>query len=110
MPASGGTAPPVPQPAPVGSHGFVDARGRAMHLISISVTCPRTKFAIPLDVPGDFAALARIWRMRRSVKCPHCGETHSVRVCDAYINTMTSDGYLRWLEAGTDERKTGEEV
>ena len=68
------------------------------HLIPISVTCPKTQAAIPLDVPGDVASLARIWRLRRSVKCPHCGETHSVRVCDAYVSAMTSDNYLRWLE------------
>jgi hypothetical protein len=73
--------------------------GAAGHQISISVTCPKTRVAVPLEVPGDVHSLARIWRMRRSVKCPHCGETHSVRVCDAYVSTMTSDGYLRWLDA-----------
>ena len=78
--------------------------GAAVHLISISVTCPKTRVAVPLDVPGDVASLARIWRMRRSVKCPHCGETHSVRICDAYVSTMTSDGYLRWLDV--DEKST----
>ena len=79
-------------------------QGAAGHQISISVTCPKTRVAVPLDVPGDVASLARIWRMRRSVKCPHCGETHSVRVCDAYVSTMTSDGYLRWLDV--DEKST----
>jgi hypothetical protein len=71
---------------------------RLDHLISISITCPRTRAAVPLDVPGNVASLARIWRLRKSVKCPHCGETHSVRICDAYVSTMISDGYLRWLE------------
>ena len=68
------------------------------HLVPIFVTCPKTQAAFALDVPGDVSSLARIWRMRKSVKCPHCGETHSVRICDAYISTMTSDGYLRRLD------------
>jgi hypothetical protein len=68
------------------------------HLVPILVTCPKTQAAFALDVPGDVSSLARIWRMRKSVKCPHCGETHSVRICDVYISTMTSDGYLRRLD------------
>jgi hypothetical protein len=72
-------------------------------MISISIACPRTKLAVPFDVPRGVDALSRIWRERRSVKCPHCGETHSVRVCDVYVSTMASDGYLRWVEARNDE-------
>jgi hypothetical protein len=61
----------------------------------LSAICPKTGKSISTGVHTDFATLASVWRSNIAVKCPHCGETHSIVVCEAYVRSTLSSENVR---------------
>ena len=43
----------------------------------------------------DVRTLARSWHLKIKVACPHCGEVHRYRVCEAFVEAAISNARLR---------------
>jgi hypothetical protein len=61
----------------------------------LSAACPKTGKPISTGVHTDFSTLTTVWRSKIAVKCPHCGEKHSIIVCEAYVRSTLSSENLR---------------
>jgi hypothetical protein len=61
----------------------------------LSALCPKTGKSISTGVHTDCATLAKVWRSKIAVKCPYCGEKHSIIVCEAYVRSTLSSENLR---------------
>jgi len=57
----------------------------------VFITCPKTTKTLltPFeDSPGE---LQKHWDKHATIKCPHCGETHSFVVREAFVAGVLSD-------------------
>lgn len=61
----------------------------------LTVLCPITMGSIPTLDATDARTLAKRWHTRIKVSCPHCGNSHEYRVCEAFVETAVSNARLR---------------
>jgi len=61
----------------------------------LTVLCPATRAAIPTKIATDVRTLAKSWHSKIKVSCPHCGEVHTYRVCEAFVDAAISNARLR---------------
>ncbi len=57
----------------------------------LSIRCPQTSKQLNIDVSTDYKNLTRMWNVEMNVRCPHCGQNHSVLVRDAYMDQAVGD-------------------
>jgi hypothetical protein len=79
----------------------------------IAIRCSKTGLSVLTSVNTEYKSLVNGWNETLRVVCPHCGESHQVKVMDAYIADAISDDTLRGLTDGQvqdlAERLTGVE-
>jgi hypothetical protein len=61
----------------------------------LSVLCPTTRASILTKIATDVRTLAKAWHSKIKVPCPHCGEVHTYRVCEAFVEAAISQTRLR---------------
>src|SRR4051812_4703787 len=61
----------------------------------LTVLCPTTRAAIPTKVATDVRTLAKSWHSKIKISCPHCGEAHTYRICEAFVDAAISNARLR---------------
>jgi hypothetical protein len=61
----------------------------------LTVLCPTTRAAIPTKVATDVRTLAKSWHSKIKISCPHCGEAHTYRICEAFVEAAISHARLR---------------
>ena len=61
----------------------------------LTVLCPTRKTSIPTKIATDVRTLAKAWHSKLKVSCPHCGEVHTYRVCEAFVEEAISQARLR---------------
>jgi hypothetical protein len=69
-----------------------NAKRHANHL---TVFCPTTQSSIQTTIATDVRTLAKAWHRKIEVSCPHCGEVHKYRVCEAFVQAAISHAHLR---------------
>jgi hypothetical protein len=62
---------------------------------SFSFRCPETHRLISTVLATDSQALARTWRDTIAIACPHCGQQHTAKVSDAFMDYVLSEERLR---------------
>jgi RNase P subunit RPR2 len=60
----------------------------------LSTICPTTGKPFSTGVHADSRTLAKIWFSSIYVTCPHCGQQHAIKVREAYVDAVMSEG--RW--------------
>ena len=65
------------------------------HADQLTVFCPTTHSSIETTITTDVRTLAKAWHRKIRVSCPHCGEVHKYRVCEAFVQAAISYAYLR---------------
>jgi hypothetical protein len=48
--------------------------------------CPTTNQQCECDVATDAANLAKVWKMKKDIKCKVCGEMHQIIIRDAFLD------------------------
>jgi hypothetical protein len=61
----------------------------------LTVLFPNTRTSIPTKIATDVRTLAKAWHSKVTVSCPHCGEVHTYRVCEAFVEAAISQARLR---------------
>jgi hypothetical protein len=56
----------------------------------LTVRCPTTNQQCECDVATDAANLAKVWKMTKDIQCRICGETHQIKIRDAFIDMIIS--------------------
>jgi hypothetical protein len=54
-------------------------------MVPLFFICPNTNRQTPTGIETDPDSLRACWRKTLEVKCPHCGEEHTIHVRDAYV-------------------------
>ena len=67
----------------------------------LSIRCPKTGQSAPTGIDTEYESLVTSWDRSLSIDCFHCGETHDVKIRDAFIAAAISDEAIRGL---TDEQ------
>ena len=62
---------------------------------SFDRVCPTTHSLIQTTIATDVRTLAKAWHRKMEVSCPHCGEVHKYRVCEAFVQAAISHAHLR---------------
>ena len=65
------------------------------HADHLTVFCPSTHGLIQTTIATDVQTLAKAWHSKIKVSCPHCGEVHKYRVCEAFVQAAISHPHLR---------------
>ena len=65
------------------------------HADCLTVLCPMTMGSIATLVETDARTLAKRWHSKIKVSCPHCGDAHEYRVCEAFVESAISNARLR---------------
>jgi hypothetical protein len=58
-------------------------------------TCPNTKQRAPAGIEADAQSLRATWSKELKVRCPLCGEEHSIAVRKAYLDGVLDDATER---------------
>jgi hypothetical protein len=61
----------------------------------LTVLCPNTRSSIRTAIATDVRTLAKAWHSKIKLSCPHCGEVHKYRVCDAFVEAAISPARIR---------------
>ena len=61
------------------------------------VQCPTTQDSISFAIATDVRSLTKAWHSKIKIACPHCQETHSFKVSEAFTNAAISDERLRGI-------------
>ena len=82
-----------------------NAKRHANHL---TVFCPTTHSSIQTTIATDVRTLAKAWRRKIEVSCPHSGEVHKYRVGEAFVLAAISPAHIRGdLTIGTSPNPLG---
>lgn len=54
-------------------------------MVPLFFICPKTNRQTPAGIETDPDSLRACWKKTLEVKCPHCGEEHTIPVRDAYV-------------------------
>ena len=65
----------------------------------LTVFCPTTHSSIQTTIATDVRTLAKAWHRKIEVSCPHCGEVHKYRVCEAFVQAANLRGELTIVTA-----------
>ncbi|HEY2135064.1 MAG TPA: hypothetical protein VGH49_04200 [Xanthobacteraceae bacterium] len=63
--------------------------------MNLNFKCPSTKEPIITATPTSFTIVQENWSRVISQKCPHCGEQHSFRFREAYLDAVLHDSEFR---------------
>jgi len=63
----------------------------------LSVRCPNTGKHFSTRVHTDSLTLAKVWFSSVRIRCPCCGEEHSLKVREAYIDAVMSEDRSGWF-------------
>jgi hypothetical protein len=69
----------------------------ASRMETLWVHCPLTQDSISIAIATDVRSLTQAWHSKIKICCPHCQETHSFKVSEAYTNAAISDERLRGI-------------
>ena len=70
----------------------------------LSAVCATTGKPIWTGIHTDSLTLAKIWFSDVTVKCPHCGKNHAIKIREAYIEAALSYDGLRGTRAAAAQR------
>jgi len=59
------------------------------------IQCPTTQESLSISVATDVRSLTKAWHSKIKIACPHCNETHHLKVSEAFTNAAISDERLR---------------
>jgi len=64
------------------------------HILSmtpfLTFRCPATNLRSECDVATDTANLAKVWKLTKDMRCRICGETHQIKIRDAFLDMAMS--------------------
>jgi hypothetical protein len=60
-------------------------------MAALLFTCPKTKQRAPAGIETDMETLRATWSQTLKVRCPSCGQEHSVSIRETYINNALTD-------------------
>jgi hypothetical protein len=60
-------------------------------MAALLFTCPKSKHRVPAGIETDMATLRATWSQTLKVRCPSCGQEHSVFIRETYINNALTD-------------------
>lgn len=76
-----------------------------------SIPCPTAGKAVSFELPTDAATVAKCWRLRIRMECPHCGKLHSIPFNRAYadgvltgVSTMPQPSFFTNLPDSTKRK------
>lgn len=72
-----------------------DSKKAASRMEPLWVQCPMTQDSISIYIATDLRSLTKAWHSKIKICCPHCQETHSFKVSEAFTNAAISDERLR---------------
>lgn len=58
---------------------------------NINFSCPKTRRGIDTGVATNASSLAANWDKTLRLRCPHCGEVHTVPVREAFTEGVLND-------------------
>jgi hypothetical protein len=63
----------------------------------LSMRCPKTDKHFSTGVNTDSLTLAKVWFSNIHISCPCCGEKHSFKIREAYIDAVLSEDRNGWF-------------